>query len=314
MYQLAPTGGQVLDVHNAVDHAHRHRLRPVPLPPERRAVRYPFQGPEIILPVLRRLLSSRGSTAWQCDRAAVVYGFYTNWSHLLSDAEYGDQRVLRPASRERYAEQICAVSHRSRSGVSQSECLALLPSHQSPAGAGTALRVRSGRSPAGPRRVRRCSSLRDDGGSHEACSARGPATLALALLAAPLAAEAQLQGRVYRVGWLHPLPIPPGRKGSGQGLREFGYVEGTDLVIERQWGGGVNRLPAMAAHLVQLNVDVIIAGNSRAGEGGEGRDDELPIVMTATNNPVATSFVASLARPGSNPRDCPAWVTSDPSS
>ncbi len=129
-----------------------------------------------------------------------------------------------------------------------------------------------------------------------------PATLALALLAAPLAAEAQLPpGKVYRVGWLHPLPIPPDwEEGFRQGLREFGYVEGTDLVIERQWGGGVNRLPAMAAHLVQLNVDVIIAGNSRAVQAAKDATKTIPIVMTATNNPVATGFVASLARPGSN--------------
>ena len=130
-----------------------------------------------------------------------------------------------------------------------------------------------------------------------------PAILALALLAAPLAAAAQPTppGKVYRVGWLHPLQIPPDwEEGFRQGLREFGYTEGRDLLIERRWGGGVNRLPAMAAELVQLNVDVIIAGNSRAVRALKDATRTIPIVMTATNNPVATGFIASLARPGGN--------------
>ena len=128
------------------------------------------------------------------------------------------------------------------------------------------------------------------------------ATLALALLATPLPAAAQPPpGKVYKVGWLHPLQIPPDwEEGFRQGLREFGYVEGRDLVIERQWGGGVGRLPAMAAPLVQLNVDVIIAGNSAAVQALKDATKTIPIVMTATNNPVATGYIASLARPGGN--------------
>jgi putative ABC transport system substrate-binding protein len=123
----------------------------------------------------------------------------------------------------------------------------------------------------------------------------------VSVLAAPLAAEAQPAGKVYRVGWLHPLPIPPDwEEGFRQGLREFGYVEGKDLLIERRWGGGVNRLPAMAANLVQLNVDVIIAGNSRAVQALKDATKTIPIVMTATNDPVASGFVASLARPSGN--------------
>jgi putative ABC transport system substrate-binding protein len=124
----------------------------------------------------------------------------------------------------------------------------------------------------------------------------------LGVLAAPLAADAQpLPGKVYRVGWLHPLQIPPDwEEGFRQGLREFGYIEGKDLLIERRWGGGVNRLPAMAADLVQLNVDVIIAGNSPAVQALKDATKTIPIVMTATNDPVATGFIASLARPGGN--------------
>jgi putative ABC transport system substrate-binding protein len=125
---------------------------------------------------------------------------------------------------------------------------------------------------------------------------------ALGVLAAPLTSDAQpLPGKVYRVGWLHPLQIPSDwEEGFRQGLREFGYVEGKDLLIERRWGGGVNRLPAMAADLVQLSVDVIIAGNSPAVQALKDATKTIPIVMTATNDPVATGFIASLARPGGN--------------
>jgi putative ABC transport system substrate-binding protein len=106
---------------------------------------------------------------------------------------------------------------------------------------------------------------------------------------------------VYRVGWLHPLPIPPDwEEGFRQGLRELGYVEGRDLVIERRWGGGLDRLPTMAAKLVQLNVDALIAGNSVAVQALKHATKTIPIVMTGTNNPVGTGLVASLARPGTN--------------
>ena len=70
----------------------------------------------------------------------------------------------------------------------------------------------------------------------------------LTLLVAPLAAEAQPPGKVHRVGWLHPLPIPPEwAEAFRQGLREFGYVEGKDFLIEHRSGGGIERLPEMAA-------------------------------------------------------------------
>jgi putative ABC transport system substrate-binding protein len=124
----------------------------------------------------------------------------------------------------------------------------------------------------------------------------------LAVLAAPLAARAQPPpGKVYRLGWLHPLEIPPDwEKGFRQGLREFGYTEDKDLLIERRWGGGLNRMPAMAADLVQLNVDVLMAGNSRAVQALKDATKTIPIVMAATNDPVGTGFIANLARPGGN--------------
>ena len=92
------------------------------------------------------------------------------------------------------------------------------------------------------------------------------ALLSLAMFAAPVAAEAQPAGRVYRIGWLHPQALPKQwLAGFDQGLREFGYVGGKDLVIERRWGdGNLDRLPVMAADLVRLKFDVLIWANSRA--------------------------------------------------
>jgi putative ABC transport system substrate-binding protein len=126
--------------------------------------------------------------------------------------------------------------------------------------------------------------------------------IVLGLFASPFAARAQTPpGKVYRIGWLHPLPIPSDwEEGFHRGLREFGYAEGKDVLIERRWGGGIDRLPAMAAQLVQLNVDVLVAGNSAAVEALKNATNTIPIVMTATNNPVALGFVVSLARPGGN--------------
>ena len=82
----------------------------------------------------------------------------------------------------------------------------------------------------------------------------------------PLAARAQQSGRVYRIGWLQPAPIPDAwLKAFRQALQEFNYVEGKNLIIEYRWGdGNFDRLPEMAAELVQLNVDVIVSGNTPA--------------------------------------------------
>jgi putative ABC transport system substrate-binding protein len=123
-----------------------------------------------------------------------------------------------------------------------------------------------------------------------------------ALLAAPLIALAQPPpGKIHRIGWLHPLPIPPDWEDSfRQALREFGYVEGKNVHIEHRLGGGIERLPAMAAELVQLNVDVLIAGNSAAVQALKNATGTIPIVMVRTNNPVALGLVTSLARPGGN--------------
>jgi putative tryptophan/tyrosine transport system substrate-binding protein len=130
-------------------------------------------------------------------------------------------------------------------------------------------------------------------------------TLTLSLLVVPLAAEGQQATHVSRIGWLSPgLPRPdhdPPVDTFRQGLREFGYVEGQHLVMAyRGAAGRIERLPDLAAELVQLQVAVIVAVGTAATHAAQDATHTIPIVMTGTTDPVAQGFVASLARPGGN--------------
>lgn len=128
----------------------------------------------------------------------------------------------------------------------------------------------------------------------------------LGLLAAPLIAEAQSPAKVFRIGLLGgSSPTSPEAShlwgGFFQGLRELGYVEGQNVVIEgRFYGDSVERLPALAAELVQLQVDVIVAGVAPAPEAAKRATSTIPIVMANHADPVGSGLVASLARPGGN--------------
>jgi ABC-type uncharacterized transport system substrate-binding protein len=131
-------------------------------------------------------------------------------------------------------------------------------------------------------------------------------TLAGGLLAAPLAARAQQAAKVYQLGLLGGSPpnSPGGRvawEGFFQGMRELGYVEGQNILVEgRFYGDHTERLPALAADLVRIKVDVIVAGTAPAPEAAQRATSTIPIVMAAHNNPVGSGLVASLAKPGKN--------------
>ena len=92
------------------------------------------------------------------------------------------------------------------------------------------------------------------------------ALLGSAAIARPLGARAQQASNTYRIGWLHPARVPDAWLGAlRDGLREVGYIEGKNLVIEYRWGdGNFDLLPGMATDLVRLNVDVIVSGNTAA--------------------------------------------------
>ena len=86
-----------------------------------------------------------------------------------------------------------------------------------------------------------------------------------------------------------------------QGLRELGYVEGKNIVIEPRYAEGkLDRLPELAADLVRLNVDVIVTSGPTATRPAKEATSTIPIIMTFDDDPVGSGFVASLARPGGN--------------
>ncbi len=135
------------------------------------------------------------------------------------------------------------------------------------------------------------------------------AILTLTLLAAPLAADARPTDKPYRIGWLHaghPPPFGPSspRSSGGafrQGLQELGYVEGRGYVIEGRFADGkVDRLPALAAELVALQVDVIVAAGVAEAKAAKAATATIPIVFIGSYDPIGQGLVASLARPGGN--------------
>ena len=129
-------------------------------------------------------------------------------------------------------------------------------------------------------------------------------TLAGGLLAAPLAAQAQPAGKVYRIGYL--LEGPPGQtspqaRAFEETLRELGYVEGRNLVVERRFAAfQYDRLPDLAAELVRLKPDVILTGGNPSIAAVKQATTTVPIVMGWAIDPVGAGLVASLARPGGN--------------
>jgi putative ABC transport system substrate-binding protein len=128
-------------------------------------------------------------------------------------------------------------------------------------------------------------------------------TLAGGLLAIPFVAEAQQAAKIARIGYLSPDLAASPHLGEAfrQGLRDLGYVEGRNLVIEyRSAEGKFERLPALAAELIALKVDVIVAPNTAAALAAMHATRTLPIVFTQAADPVASGLVTSLARPGGN--------------
>jgi putative ABC transport system substrate-binding protein len=125
----------------------------------------------------------------------------------------------------------------------------------------------------------------------------------LALGAAPLAAEAQQAAKVTRIGYLSAnlAASPHLPEAFHQGLRDLGYVEGRNVVTEYRYAEGkVERLPALAAELVALKVDVIVASGTLAALAAKQATSALPIVFSPAGDPVGSGLVTSLARPGGN--------------
>ena len=127
--------------------------------------------------------------------------------------------------------------------------------------------------------------------------------LATVLLTNAYSVEAQ-PPKIPRIGYLTAASlsdIAPRAEAFRQGLRELGYIEGKNIVIEwREAKGNRDKLPLLAAELVRLNVDVIVTGGAGATRPAKEATSTIPIVMAQDRDPVATGFVTSLARPGGN--------------
>ena len=124
------------------------------------------------------------------------------------------------------------------------------------------------------------------------------------LFALSYSASAQQPAKVPRIGFLvatNPSVTSARIEAFHQGLRALGYVEGTSIVIEFRFAEGkLARVPALAAELVSLNVDVIVTGGATDTRAAREATKTIPIVMAQDNDPVAGGHVASLARPGGN--------------
>ena len=120
----------------------------------------------------------------------------------------------------------------------------------------------------------------------------------------PLAARAQVQQKMARIGYLGAgirTASPNPRDAFLQGLRDLGYVEGHNFVlVDRYAEGQQERLPVLAAELVQLKVDIILAPTSGSAKAAKDTTRTIPIVMAASGDPVGLGLVAGLARPGGN--------------
>ncbi len=129
--------------------------------------------------------------------------------------------------------------------------------------------------------------------------------LGAAALAVPFGSFAQQQGKVWRVGFLgtrRPASLDTDFIGAfPQGMRELGYIEGKNLVIEWRFADGDGeRLPGLAAELVQLKVNVILAGAVQSARAAQKATTTIPIVVALWNDPMGTGLIKSLAHPGGN--------------
>ncbi len=123
------------------------------------------------------------------------------------------------------------------------------------------------------------------------------------LLIVPLFVGAQQTGKTYRIGfvWDSPTVWPHALEAFRHGLRELGWVEGQNIIIEYRWAEGrFDRLPSLMAELIHLKVDLIVAPTSIYAGAARRATSTIPIVFVSHADPIGSGHVASLARPGGN--------------
>jgi putative ABC transport system substrate-binding protein len=127
--------------------------------------------------------------------------------------------------------------------------------------------------------------------------------LAVVILAFVHLTEAQQAKKVSRIGVLHsgsPSSTAAQREAIRQGLRNLGYIEGQNIVVENRYAEGVAEYPNLARELVRLKVDVIVVPSTPGAQAAKNATTTIPIVFTGVGDPVGTGVVASLAHPGGN--------------
>ncbi len=123
------------------------------------------------------------------------------------------------------------------------------------------------------------------------------------IVAVPIAAEAQRGVAIPRIGYLTPVSRPGGTASINafrDGLREHGYVDGTNVVIEARFADGYERVPALLAELLNLKVNVLVVATTPVALAAQRATTTVPIVFAPVSDPVGSGLVASLARPGGN--------------
>ena len=134
-------------------------------------------------------------------------------------------------------------------------------------------------------------------------SRRAFVAAAVTAVAAPRSGAAQQTGKVYRIGFLWDAPTvwPHALEAFRQGLRDLGWVEGRNIVVEYRWTEGrFDRLPNLVEELVRLKVDLIVAPTSIYTGAAKRATSTIPIVFASHADPISSGHVASLARPGTN--------------
>lgn len=140
----------------------------------------------------------------------------------------------------------------------------------------------------------------------EAHRGRAPAQAAAgrcacALFAAPRAVWAQRPQPVRRIGFLSPTTRGPRNEAFVQGMRDLGYVDGRDVIVETRFADGrAERLPALASEMLGLNVEVLVAGSTIGARAAKNATATVPIVFAGSSDPVAGGIVSNLARPQGN--------------
>jgi putative ABC transport system substrate-binding protein len=128
--------------------------------------------------------------------------------------------------------------------------------------------------------------------------------LAALTLASLVSVLAQQPAKTYRIGWLSTSPVSRSGGGSDvirQELQKLGYIEGKNVVFEnRSTGGNLDRLPALAAELIGLNADLLLAYSTPSARALKKATGTIPIVFVSSGDPVASGLVDDLARPGGN--------------